>query len=472
MQLIGRKTEREYLNSLLMNENSDFTVVYGRRRIGKTFLVREHFNNSFDFQLTGLANAKTSQQLKNFQASLKRHTNKAFEQPQTWFDAFQQLIEVLEKSRKKKKVLFLDEMPWLDTPKSDFISALEHFWNSWASARTDILLIVSGSATSWINNKLINNRGGLHNRVTSKIKLEAFTLSECEQYLQKKNIVWNRHQLVECYMIVGGVPYYLSLMQMGLSLAQNIDNLFFSEKGVLRNEFDNLYASLFRNAQNHVKIIECLSRKNDGYTRDELLALAEFPNSGWSTKILEELVSSGFIRKYIPLYKKRRDSLYQLCDYYSMFYFRFIADRKIGDANFWTNSIDNPSHRVWTGFAFEQVCMSHIEQIKLKLGIAGIKSTIGSWRSTDKDNAAQIDLLIDRNDSVINLCEMKYSMSEYIITKKYDAELRNKISVFKTATSCKKAVFLTLITTYGLKQNEYISGLVQSQLTMNDLFSK
>lgn len=469
-QLIGRKRERDFINSLLLADNSDFTVVYGRRRIGKTFLVREHFNNTFDFQLTGLANSTTRQQLKNFHASLKKHSKKVFEQPKTWFDAFKQLIEVLEKGRKKKKVVFLDEMPWMDTPKSDFISALEHFWNSWASARTDILLIVCGSATSWINNKLINNKGGLHNRVTQKIKLEPFTLSECEQYLQKKNIRWTRHQLIECYMIVGGVPYYLSLMQQGFSLAQNIDKLLFAENGMLRNEFDNLYASLFRNADNHIRIIEVLSRKNSGFSREELLNLAGFPNSGWSTKILDELVSSGFVRRYVSLYKKRRDSFYQLCDYYSMFYYRFIASKKINDTQFWTNTIDSASHRAWTGFAFEQVCMSHIEQIKQKLGISGIKTTIGSWRKVDGDSAAQIDLLIDRNDQVINICEIKYAGSEFVIDKKQDAELRNKLSVFKQATNCRKAVYLTMITTYGLKRNEYAMGLIQNELTMHDLF--
>ncbi|MDO9154763.1 MAG: ATP-binding protein [Paludibacter sp.] len=469
-QLIGRKHETDFINTLLIADNSDFIVVYGRRRIGKTFLIREHFNNSFDFQLTGLANATIRQQLKNFDVSLAKYSKKAFEQPKTWFDAFQQLIEVLEKNRKRKKVVFLDEMPWMDTPKSDFISALEHFWNSWASARNDILLIVCGSATSWINNKLINNKGGLHNRVTRKIKLEPFTLSECETYLQKRNIHWTRHQLIECYMIVGGVPYYLSLMQQGLSLAQNIDRLLFVENGMLRNEFDNLYASLFRNADNHIKIIETLSRKNQGFSRDELLQSAGLPNSGWSTKILDELESSGFIRRYVPLYKKRRDSFYQLSDYYSMFYYRFIATRKINDKQFWSNTIDSASHRAWSGFAFEQVCMSHIEQIKVKLGISGIKTTIGSWRKVDKDGAAQIDLLIDRNDQVINLCEMKYAGSEFVIDKKYDIEMRKKIAVFKHATNCRKAVYLTMITTYGLKQNEYALGLVQNQLTMNDLF--
>ncbi len=469
-QLIGRKRERDFIDSLLLADNSDFTVVYGRRRIGKTFMIREHFNNSFDFQLTGLANSTTLKQLKNFHTSLKNHSKKAFDQPTSWFDAFQQLIEVLKKSRRKKKVVFLDEMPWMDTPKSDFISALEHFWNSWASARTDILLIVCGSSTSWINNKLINNKGGLHNRVTQKIKLEPFTLSECEQYLQKKNIRWTRHQLIECYMIVGGVPYYLSLMQQGLSLAQNIDKLFFSENGMLRNEFDNLYASLFRNAENHIRIIETLSRKNSGFSRDELLTLAGLPNSGWSTKILDELVSSGFIRRYVPLYKKRRDSFYQLCDYYSMFYYRFILPTKINDTKFWTNTIDSASHRAWTGFAFEQVCMSHIDQIKLKLGISGIKTTIGSWRKVDSESAAQIDLLIDRNDQIINICEMKYTGDEFVIDKKVDAELRNKLSVFKHATNCRKAVFLTMITTYGLKKNEYSMGLVQNEVTMHDLF--
>jgi AAA+ ATPase superfamily predicted ATPase len=469
-QLVGREKESKILTSLVNIDNSEFVVIYGRRRIGKTFLIREYFKNTFDFQLTGLANSTTTQQLSNFHAAFQKHFKKTIPKPKSWFDAFQHLIVMLEKSKKHKKIVFLDELPWMDTPKSDFISALEHFWNSWASARKDIFLIVCGSATSWITNKLINNKGGLHNRLTSKIKLSAFTLNECEQYLRKKNILWNRHQIIECYMIMGGIPYYLSLLKPELSLAQNIDLLFFSQNGMLRNEFDNLYASLFRHSENHVKIIETLSQKTEGFTRKELIAYSKIPNGGGTTKKIEELESSGFIKRYTPIGKKKRDSQYQLTDFYSMFYFHFINGYKINDENYWMNSIDSPNHRAWSGFAFEQVCMAHINEIKVKLGISGIKTNSASWRSKDTETNVQIDLLIDRNDQVISLCEMKYSINEFTINKSYAENLRNKIGTFKSETKTRKAVFLTMITTYGIKQNEYSMGLVQNELTMNDLF--
>ncbi len=469
-QLIGRETERKILTSLVNIDNSEFVVIYGRRRIGKTFLIREYFKNSFDFQLTGLANLTTTQQLLNFQTALQKQTKKKITKPKSWFEAFHQLIVMLEKRKKQKKVVFLDELPWIDTPKSDFISALEHFWNSWASARKDILLIVCGSATSWITNKLINNKGGLHNRLTCKIKLNAFTLNECEQYFRKRNIKWNRYQIVESYMIMGGIPYYLSLLQPELSLYQNIDLLFFAQNGMLRNEFDNLYASLFKHSENHVKIIEALSRKTEGFTRKELITNTKLPNGGGTTKKLEELESSGFIRRYTPIEKKTRDSQYHLTDFYSMFYFHFINGNKINDENYWMNSIDNSNHRAWAGFAFEQVCMAHIAEIKIKLGISGIKTKSAAWRSKEAENGVQIDLLIERNDQVINLCEMKYAINEFTINKKYNENLRNKIGTFKSETKTRKAVFMTMITTYGVKQNEYSMGLIQNELTMEDLF--
>ncbi|MCF3110576.1 MarR family transcriptional regulator [Niabella sp. CC-SYL272] len=360
--------------------------------------------------------------------------------------------------------MFLDELPWLDTAQSGFMPALEHFWNSWASSRTDIVLVVCGSAASWMINKLIHNKGGLHNRVTRRIKLEPFSLAECEAFLRSRNAVFDRYQVIQLYMAMGGIPFYLNQVDPGLSAAQNIDRICFSENGLLVTEFDDLYRSLFNKAEKHILVIEALSKKAKGLTRDEIITITKLPNAGSTTRILKELEESGFIRRYHSFGKKERNSLYQLSDFYSLFYLRFIVNRR--DENNWINGLDDPKHRAWSGYAFEQVCLAHIKEIKQALGISGVQTSVSSWTG----EGAQIDLVIDRKDQVINLCEMKFSINNFSITKKYAEELRNKLTAFREATSTRKTLFLTLITTYGLTRNAYAGSLVQNDLNMEVLF--
>ena len=469
--IVGRKKEIELFNTILNSNRSEFVAVYGRRRVGKTFLIRSAFSQQFTFQITGLANATTVHQLENFYAAFEK-INKKFKIPasKTWQLAFTHLSDFLEKSTTAKKIIFIDELPWLDTPNSNFIQALEHFWNSWASARTDIILIVCGSAASWMINKLINNKGGLHNRVTKRIKVLPFTLQECEQFIMSKKSVLDRYQIIQLYMVLGGIPFYWDEVSKGLSAAQNIQQICFNENGLLRTEFPNLLSSLFSNADRHTAIINALAKKAKGLTRDEIIKGSGLPDGGSMTRLLNELEESGFIRKYAPFGKKERSSLYQLSDFYSLFYLRFIKDTVSFDKNKWLNTIDSPGYRAWSGYAFEQVCLYHIEQLKNNLGIAAVETQTSSWRSTSTANGAQVDLIIDRRDHVINLCEMKFSINEFKIDKRYDTELRNKIAAFKKETGTRKSVFLTMVTTFGLQQNNYAAGLVQNDIKMDALF--
>jgi uncharacterized protein len=470
--IIGREKEMEIFTTALHGNRSEFIALYGRRRVGKTFLIRSAFNRQFTFQLTGLANANTEQQLINFDTAFKKVTKKPKELPAAnWFDAFTRLTQFLEKSPALKKTIFIDELPWLDTPNAGFIQALEYFWNSWASARKDIILVVCGSAASWMINKLINNKGGLHNRVTKRIKIEPFTLQECEQLIQSKKSVLDRYQIIQLYMVLGGIPFYWDEVSKGLSAAQNIQQICFSQNGLLRTEFNNLFNSLFSNAERHIAIINALAKKAKGLTRAEIIKGSRLPDGGSMTRLLDELEESGFIRKYAPFEKKMRTSLYQLTDFYSLFYLRFIQNNAHFDKNKWLNTIDTPAYRAWSGYAFEQVCLYHIEQLKQTLGIAAVETNTSSWRSSTLEKGAQIDLVIDRRDQVINLCEMKFPINQFVIDKKYDTELRNKIAAFKKETSTRKSVFLTMVTTFGLQQNNYAAGLVQNDIKMDALFT-
>ena len=471
--MVGRKEELSILKSLEQADESSFVAVYGRRRVGKTYLIRHAFEDKFTFYITGIGNIGLEAQLTNFYAGLVRTFPwiEDKKMPDNWFFMFQLLITALENCDDVQKVLFFDELPWLDEPKADFIPALEHFWNSWASARRDVILIVSGSAASWMVNNLINNRGGLHNRVTHRIRLDPFTLNECEAFLRQKKATYDRYQIVQLYMALGGIPFYLKAVNTGKSVAQNINDLCFSKKGILRLEFDNLYASLFKNAEKHISIIETLAKKAKGMERTELLKNAKLTDGGSASKILKELEESSFIQKYPAFGKSNRYVLYQLTDFYSLFYLKFIKNTSDLDKDFWLNALDNPEIRAWTGYAFEQVCLMHLDQIKQALGISGIQTRSSAWIGESNGQKAQVDLVIDRRDQVINLCEMKFSIHPFEIDKRYSEELQNKIGVFKTVTKTQKAIFLTLITTFGLHQNSRGSGLVQNELTMDVLFN-
>ena len=470
MNIIGREEELQELNGYLHSGKPEFLVVYGRRRVGKTFLIREFLNGEFFFSHTGLATGGNAVQLAEFNKSLRRVRGENHKQAIDWLDAFDCLRAHIEQSEAGRKVVFIDELPWMDTHKSLLLPALEHFWNGWASSRNDVFLIVCGSSASWVVSKLLLDKGGFYGRVTGRLHIKPFTLKECEEFFRSSGIVYSRYQMVESYMIFGGIPYYLSLMSKSLGFTQNVDKLCFREGGALRDEYELLYRSLFRNPEGHMAVVEALAKKRAGISRDAILKGSGLTDGGGFTRILRELEISGFIRRYNGYGKKKRDALYQLTDPFTVFLLRFIKDTAAVDTPFWSVYIDDGSHRAWTGYAFEQVALAHIEQIKRKLQIAGVLSRQYSWRSSGSVPGAQIDLVIDRNDGVINLCEIKYCRDEYMIDAAYEKQLQKRTEMFRRETGTRSALHTTFITTYGLALNEH-SAHVQSVVTMEDLFS-
>lgn len=470
--LIGRTEERTILRNLLDSDQSEFVAVYGRRRVGKTFLIKETFSKGFTFQHAGIYGGDRTLQLTEFRRSLELQGATIKHALKDWFEAFAALGTFLEQKPAGKKIVFIDEMPWMDTAKSNFISALEHFWNGWVSMRTDIILIVCGSSTSWIIKKLINNYGGLHNRLTRQIVLQPFTLSECEKYVKARRLKLTRRQILETYMVLGGIPFYWSYLQKGASWAQNINQLFFTPSAPLRNEFDALYASLFRNPEGHIKVVTALGKKKVGMTRNEIVAALGENHGGTLTTILEELEQCGFIRSYISIGKTVKDTIYQLIDNFTLFHFKFIANHRTFNENFFLHLISKPTYFAWSGLAFERVCLQHIKQIKHSMGIGGVESNVYSWiykAANEQETGVQIDLLLDRADDTINLCEMKFGKDKFTIDSKYDAVLRHKLSVFQDKTRTRKSVSLVMITSYGITPNAY-AGDIGQQLVMDDLF--
>ena len=480
--MIGRKEEKQYLQSLLEENEPQFVAVYGRRRIGKTYLVRESFNHQFFFQHTGLSNnsiplrERKRAQLDKFEQSLKDAGYDPGKHLSSWEDAFGELKHFISGSDEKKKVIFIDELSWMDTKNSGFVSALESFWNGFVTARRekDVVLIVCASATYWIMDNIVNSKGGLHNRLTGTIRLNQFTLKECEEYASKKGLRLPRHQIVNLYMVMGGVALYWSLLEKGLSVSQNIDALFFGKNAQLKGEFNELYDALFKKPEPYKKIITALSRKMDGMTKAEIRKEGKISDGGVLSDRLRELEECGFIISSRSFHKAKKDTTYKLIDNYTIFYFKYVKDNEKTE-HFWTKPIDSDSIRIWSGLAFERVCMQHIPQLKQAMGIAAVASTEYAWRSdskkkrTEDEDGAQIDLLIERGDGVINICEMKWSSGEFTITKKDDAELRNKVEVFQYQTGTKSAIMLTMITAFGVKHNMYYDT-IQSEITIDQMF--
>ena len=472
MEIIGRDRERHILERCENSKKPEFVAVYGRRRVGKTFLITQYFNNKFTFSVTGVSNGRMKDQLYVFHASLKKHFQTDAGIPTDWFQAFGLLEEMIEQDiTSSRKVLFFDEMPWLDTQKSNFLSALEHFWNAFASKRNDILLIVCGSAASWVIKKLIKNYGGLHNRVTETIVVEPFLLCDCEEFYRSRGIAMNRQQIAEAYMILGGIPFYMDAMDKMFGLNQNIDLLFFENNSKLGNEYDRLYRSLFRYADNHIRVAEVLSKNNTGMTRQELSATSGISDGGGLTNILSEMEACGLVDRSYEFKRRKNGDYYKLIDFFSLFYYKFLKVQKVHDPHFWTNFLSYPAHRAWCGYAFERLCMTHIRQIKQRLGISGVITEIYTFRSIRQKGGAQIDIIIDRRDDVINLCECKYSGMPYELTETDAVSLERKKAVFLEETGTKKAIHMTMITANGLVQNAYRNE-IQSEITLDDLFQK
>lgn len=464
--MIGRRKEIAEFQRCYNSNRSEFVIVYGRRRVGKTYLVTELYADKFVFSFVGGHHLSKKNQLKNFARALQKYTKGLYEPTlNNWFDAFNCLQDyLLELPSGKRKVVFIDEMPWIDTARSEFVAALENFWNGWAAQQKDILFIASGSATSWMADKLIDNQGGLHNRITHKIYLRPFTLKEVEEYLEDKGCLWDRYQILQCYMVFGGIPFYLSLLNPQWSLVQNIDELFFRTNAALREEFSELYGALFTHSEKYISIVKALFKQKEGLTRTEISEQTKLQGSVL-TRMLDNLCKCDFVLPYAHYGKNIKNTIYRLSDFYTLFYLRFVENNLSKDEDKWSHLLHTQQVAVWQGLTFELVCLIHLQQIKNALGISGVLTSATSWRS----GKAQIDLLIDRDDRIVNLCEMKFSQASYVITAEYADKLRLRTALFKDSTHCKKGLVNTLVTTYGVLPNKH-SSVVQSEITMDDLF--
>ena len=475
MELIGRKKERKELETIYKSGKPELVAIYGRRRVGKTFLIDQTFLNKFAFRHVALPpsvnDKKTNmkEQLRAFKLSLLLAGSKEKTTPKTWLDAFYELINLFKDNNSDRLVLFFDELPWMDTPRSNFIGAFTYFWNSWASKQNNVMVIICGSSNSYIVNKLINSHDGLYDRITRKIKISPFSLYETEQYLLSNGIKLSRFNITQLYMMLGGIPYYLEQYDRELSLADNIDNIFFSKNAKLASEFDNLFSSTFDNDNLCRNIVTILNNRNKGYSRKDILEALNLKDGGEISKALDALIESDLIIKYRPFGKSKKDELYMLVDLFSYFYLHFVKNKTF-NAKFLTSNLSSQSFITWRGYAFEKIVFIHINEILNALRISGIQSVSYLWSMKDDVKSSQVDLIIDRKDNVVNLCEAKFINDEFVINKDYHQNLINRERLISQSLKKTQSVNQILITTVGLNRNEYSDDFTHVVL-LDDLFT-
>lgn len=473
--ITGRTAEKKILSQLLATKEAELIAIYGRRRVGKTFLIRNLFEKQMVFEFTGVHEAAMTVQLENFSLALQKAMGSAVPSaiPDNWVQAFKFLEDFLKaRTSKQPAAVFFDEFPWIQTQKSGFKQAFDHWWNTWASRQPKLKVVICGSAASWMIEHIVNDKGGLHGRLSQTITLMPFSLGESEAYLRSRGVKLNHYHMLQLYMAMGGIPQYLKQVNKGESATQAIDRLCFAKDGLLKTEFNNLYRSLYADSAHHIKVIRQLSKKGKGMNRAELMDACGLTSGGTTTHLFEELEASGFISQYVPFGKTIRDSLYKLSDEYSLFYVKFIEGTRATGSGTWQKLAESQSYTSWSGFAFETVCQKHVQQIKNAVGADKTHTEECAWRYAPKkgETGAQVDLLLNRGDKSINLCEMKFASNDFVIDKKYASELERKKDVFIKQTGTRKNVFVTMVTTYGVKENEYSKKLVDVEVTMENLF--
>lgn len=484
-KLIAREREKRVLMEAYNSKEAEFIALYGRRRIGKTFLIRSIFAEEENyFELTGIKGGTLADHLKNFSVSFARqyYDGISLEAPRNWNNAFELLTNKFENTPKGEKiVVFFDELPWLASKRSKFLETLDYYWNTRWSLLPNMLLLVCGSAASWMVEKIINAKGGLHNRLTHTILLEPFSLNETEKFLQSRSIKLNRKQILDLYMVMGGIPHYLKSIKKGESANQNIGRICFSKDGFLQTEFPKLFRSLFDAAEINLKIVQSIAGSRSGISRAELIKKTKISTGGTLNKRLEELEAGGFIQTYIPYGRKSRDHFYRIVDEYTIFYLNWIEPiirrgHQVDFYSYWAQKVSSSSYKSWSGYAYESTCLKHIKQIRKALGIDNVPCEIGSWRYLPKKGSdsegTQIDLLFDREDGVISLCEIKFSATNFKIDKPYAKNLLKKVEIFENHFKTKKQIFLSMVTTFGVIANLWSEEIISGQVELDDLFKE
>jgi AAA+ ATPase superfamily predicted ATPase len=478
IKVIGREKEIDILEEALTSNRAEMIAVYGRRRIGKTYLIEQFYkkSNIKTISLIGQSGATMQTQLDNAKHRLFEQHGIDVSKAKNWTDIFN-AIKIYHQERPKKHfVLFIDELPWIATPKSGFIGALSYGWNSYFEEHTNVTFVLCGSAASWMIKKIVNEKGGLHQRLTRQIPLYPFSLKESEAYLKQQGFHYlSRKEIVDIYIVLGGVAQYLSFLNPQKSISENINQLCFSIGGELTREFQTLFVALFGKKGIHQQIVKYL-----GSVKKRLFLVDEISKK-FDIKIeqlyitLDELEMAGFITKYTMYGRKKRDARYSLTDPFSAFYLKWISKTTQQDLleneNYWQFIVGSQNWISWAGNSFESVCHKHILPIKKALGISGVHTQTYYWQEigTENTKGTQIDMLIQRADKTVMVIEIKYYNQPFSISKSYATNLKHKIESFREKDKKNNSLMLVMLTTYGVKKNSY-SNMINKEIIMDSLF--
>ena len=482
--IIGRDKEKQLLTEILTSKEAEFVAVWGRRRIGKTFLIETFFKaqHCIFFHTTGIQKGASRIQLQEFIKEIGNifYNGAKIAVPNTWMEAFETLHHAIgQASTRAPIVLFLDEFPWMSTPKSGVLQALEFYWNRHWKNNNRVKLIVCGSSASWIIKKIVYNKGGLHNRLTHKLHLKSFDLLNTKHFLDERGFKLSNRQLLDLYCVTGGIPYYLRQINKNISIIQNINKLCFQKDGLLYDEFNKVFSSLFKDSEVYEEIIRIIAKNQHGISREDIENnIKQTKKGGTLTSRLQDLEMAGFVKKFLPLNHSKKGLYYRIFDEYCLFYLQWIEPEKenialdIEDNNFWSGLVKTPQYLSWRGYAFESICYKHVAQIKKTLAIHDAVK-IGAWRYRPRNNeiekGAQIDLLFDRKDDAITLCEIKYTDEPFVLTKDYLFKLEEKAEVYRKVTRTGKQIFMVLISANGLKENKHSKKSIQAIVTLDNL---
>lgn len=475
--IIGRKAEQRDLDEWCHSAKPELICVYGRRRVGKTYLVQNAFEGQFAFFATGSDDRRNAVQLKAFHAALRRAGCAERTVPQDWFEAFNRLRLALEqpdvvRASCGRRVVFLDEFPWLAAKRSDFLAAFSDFWNGWASCQSDLVVIICGSATSWIVKNILENTASMYNRVTRQLYVAPFDLHDVEEMTQSLRLGWSRDAVLQCYLVFGGLPYYLDMLDRRKSLSQNIDALCLGTNAPLRREVPLLMEASLGNAPLHRAILRELAQSKVGIRRMDLANRVEGGTTGSFKRALDDLEKCGYIRCYTNRYERRKPSVYQLVDPFLLFGFRFMVDRAPDGHGLvsWKDFERTPAYYAWRGNAFEIACVNHTRQIKHAIGISAVKTEDFPWSSSTSEPGAQIDMVIERADGVTNLCEMKYTDGPFVADREFEEDMARRRRVFQIESATKNTVQSVLVCPQGLRPNTH-SWDIAHVVDIDDLFA-
>jgi hypothetical protein len=465
---VGRKNELRMLNDAYRSGKDELVVLYGRRRIGKSSLVKRFAEKKKAYyEFEALEGETTPGQINHFLQQLKKQIDDPILDSvrfANWEQVFTYLTEkVINRKSKVKKILFLDELPWMAAGRIRLVSLLKYYWdNHWKSKH--VMLILCGSVASFMVKKVLHSNA-LYGRTTIEILLKGFSPEEAARLLSKKR---SREETLNYQLVFGGVPKYLEQINTSQSFNKNMNTLCFSPHGIMLKEVERIFYSQFREPRTYLKIINLL--KNGIFSLSEISSKTKIPSGGGLKQYLKNLERAEMIRSYIPFDRSGNSKFkkYTLADEFLVFFFKYMGPNlrviKESSSRRLFETLTQNSFDSWLGFAFERFCLKHAGLLALVMDFAD-DILLASPYFKKNDERFQIDLLYQRADRVITVCEIKHQNIK--IGTNIIPEMQRKCALLKVPRGY--ALEKALISLYGPDNSLKDTGYFHHFVTLDDI---